>query len=261
MLNAVTDDRRRARAQLYQLADRLGSAAAGQGLQVAAEDDEGDQQRGRLVKRGFLAAEPGTREERVDDGDAVRRSDPGGVKQVHVRDAAPQPVPRVYEELPARAQHQRRRQREEQRLLARPGRHEAVQWRVGAEREEHDDQPQRPGDQHVDLLAAELGLSELPLAVRCVRTLALVVHFVSEAADHLLDLGGGRHRFQVFDGDGVGREVEGDIAHAGQPPHRRADHVLAVAGCHAQHQQFEPRRRHFVANLFDALGHLRDIAD
>src|SRR5439155_306103 len=74
--------------QLHQVPDRRGGPPTCQRLQVAAEDDEGDQQRRRFEERGALAAETGVREEGVNDGDEVSGADARGVEQVHVRYAA-----------------------------------------------------------------------------------------------------------------------------------------------------------------------------
>ena len=106
-LDAVAEHTGHLGLQLHQLADGLAGAAARDGLQVAAEDDEGGQQRGGFEEGGLFAAETGVGEDGVDDRDDVRRADAGGVEQVHVGDAVPQPAPGVGEELPARARRRR----------------------------------------------------------------------------------------------------------------------------------------------------------
>ena len=137
---AVADDGRALWLEVHQLADGLGGAAAGERFEVAAEDDEGDQERGRLVEDGLLAAEAGVGEEGIDDGDEVRRADAGGVEEVHVGQAAAEAVPGVHEELASGAEDERRRQREEDDLLAHERRDDALQRLVVAEGADHDDE-------------------------------------------------------------------------------------------------------------------------
>ena len=214
-LDALAEDEGALRLQSHEVADRLGRAAAGDGLEIATEHDKRDEQRGRLVEGRALTAEAGFREDGIDDCDAVRGADTGGVEQVHVGDAADQAVPGVDEELTAGAEDERRGEEEEEPLLAHERRHDALERLVLGEGAEHDEHRQRPGDQHVDLLAADFVLAQLPLAVDRVFALALLRHVVAEIADRLLDRSGGDGRVQELDRDGVSRRVDRDAATPG----------------------------------------------
>src|SRR3990172_3245836 len=215
-LLAVAEHPRPFGLELHQLADRLRGAAAGHRLQVAAEDDEGGEQGGRLVEGGLFAAEARAGPEGVDDGDKVGGADAGGVEEVHVRHAAPQPVPGVHEELPPGADDYGSGEREQEQLLPHDRRQDGLQDAPGLpEGAQHDEGAQGPGEQHVQELAPDLRLTQPALAVQRVLALALLGHLVSQLADRLLDRRGGDQRLRVLHNGGVRRPGR---AHGDDPP-------------------------------------------
>ena len=117
---------------------------------------------------------------------------------------------------------------------------------------------ERPGDEHVHELAADLLLAQLALAVRAGFAFALLGDLVAELADGLLDRGGRDGDVEVVDANGVRRAVDDDVADAGEGAERFVDDEVAVAGRHAEHEQVEARGGHFVADVRDRPLHLRE---
>src|SRR3972149_1566670 len=188
-LRAVAEHAGDLRLQAHQFADGFGSATAGQGFQVAAQDDKRRQQRRGLQEGRLRAAEAGIRKERVNDGDEVGGADPRRVQQVHVGDAVAQPPVAVDEELPAWPEDDRGGDDKEQERMTQNLGHETRQNPHVLERPQHDDQGQRPGDEHPPPLPSDLSLPRLPLPVERGRALQFFGGLVPQIADRPLDLG------------------------------------------------------------------------
>ncbi len=240
-LVATAHQARRSRAQRLQRADCVGGPALGPGLQVLAQQDQGDDRGGRLeVQRRLAPAR--YRPQQVVEAEPVGRRRTQRDQQVHVAGARLQ-------RMPARAVEARAKpelHRGGQRPLHPAGQHPVLPEQHAGHRQ-HEGQ----GQQHRDQQVAGLAGGSSRRGRRIARTLAAVdAGLVPGGRDclqqgHLVGIAGGGNRRTL------GGQVHVGSQHTRDAPERALNAPDARGAAHALHGEFQAAGRDPVTRFLD----------
>ena len=260
-LDAVADDARRARLQADELLDRLAGLALGARLEHAPQEDQGDDQGGRVevARHAEALVHEGGGEEDPERAVDVGRRGAHDDERVHVRGAVAQRRPGALVELPADPELHRRRQGPEHPAVLQPGGHEAELH--AAEEDEHGED-----GAHDDLAAqGEVGAPARELLVVdergrvCRRGRDVLVDLVAGSRDGAHELLVRHLAGDVLDRRLLGGQVDLGLQHAGHAGERLLVARHAARAGHAADLQDVGLRGHAVADLLDRLAQVLEV--
>jgi hypothetical protein len=190
------------------------------------------------------------RPDRVDRGDEEGGADSRGIEKVHVGDAAPEPSPRMTEELAPGSQHDWEGEGHEHPVLDKLG-NEHGYYPHALERQDHDDCHQRPNDPHVPLLPPEFVRADLLLPVKLSPAFQSLRSLIAKGLDRLDHGPFLQHPRVTLHPCGPGAQTNGNAGHTWNSLHRALDFRHATGAAHA----FDAKNEVGLLDLIAEGGH------